>query len=71
MLLFGLLERRLQEIVEWYGSRDEADEALRRVLEDEPEWVDLHAQRLGVQAIAARLGRAPSTVSDAIRNPSR
>lgn len=29
------------EIVEWFPTRAEADEALRLVLEDEPEWREL------------------------------
>ena len=43
MRVWGLVELELQEAVELYGSRSEADEALRQVLGDEPGWTSLLA----------------------------
>jgi hypothetical protein len=43
--LYGLMnyrlnaERPLDQVIELYGSRKDAEEALRRVLRDEPSWV--------------------------------
>jgi hypothetical protein len=43
VIFYGLADHRLAdselgEVVEFFASRDEADEALQQVLVDEPEW---------------------------------
>jgi hypothetical protein len=48
--LYGLADYRLNdfgEVIEFYPSRQEAQDALRAVLEDEPEW----AAELGVVSV--------------------
>jgi hypothetical protein len=45
MTFYGLADYRLAdsefgEVVEFFASRDEAAEALRQVLADEPDWAD-------------------------------
>lgn len=37
MILFGLAELELQELVDLYLSREDAEQALRNVLRDEPD----------------------------------
>jgi hypothetical protein len=37
-LLWGLADRFVDEVIEFYGSREQAERALRAVLDDEPEW---------------------------------
>jgi hypothetical protein len=41
MLFWGLASRQFDEVIEFYGSREEADEALADVLADEPGWEHL------------------------------
>lgn len=38
---WGLADRFVDELIEVYDSRDEADRALRNVLADEPEWTGM------------------------------
>jgi hypothetical protein len=38
VLLYGLADYTVNEILVWYGTREEAEEALARVLIDEPDW---------------------------------
>jgi hypothetical protein len=41
MIFYGLADERLNdfgEVVEFFGSREEAEAALRDVLRDEPDW---------------------------------
>jgi hypothetical protein len=38
MRFWGLASRRVNEVVEFYGSREEAQQALAQVLRDEPDW---------------------------------
>jgi hypothetical protein len=47
VIFYGLADYRLGEIIEFYGSREAAEEAVRQVLEDEPEWVGA----IGVEAV--------------------
>ena len=63
MVLYGLVELDLQEVVEFYPSRDEAEAALRAALQDEPDWAPI----LAVARIEYRGGKfdvdlAPSPV---------
>jgi hypothetical protein len=37
-----------EEVIEFYATREEAEEAVRQVLTDEPEWVGL----VGVEAVS-------------------
>ncbi len=37
-MLWALADRFVDEVIELYGSREQAEHALRDVLEDEPEW---------------------------------
>ena len=39
MLFDGLLDRELQEVIEFYPSREAAEAELREILGDEPGWV--------------------------------
>jgi hypothetical protein len=41
VIFYGLLDRSLQEVVELFVSRDEAERTLREVLRDEPEWREI------------------------------
>ena len=59
MTFYGLTDFRLAgselgEVIEFYSSREEAEEALRDVLTDEPEWEG----ELGV--VAVELGETTS-----------
>jgi hypothetical protein len=38
---YGLADYSMQEIIEFYPSRAEAEQALADVLEDEPGWADI------------------------------
>ena len=38
VILFGLADYLVHEIIEFYASREEAEEDLERVLRDEPDW---------------------------------
>ena len=37
-MLWGLVDRLVDEVIELYCSREQAERALRAVLDDEPEW---------------------------------
>ena len=37
-MLWGLADRFVDEVIELYRSREQAERALRNVLTDEPEW---------------------------------
>lgn len=39
MLFYGLLDRELAEVIEFYPSREAAEAELREILADEPGWV--------------------------------
>jgi hypothetical protein len=39
VILFGLADYQVQEIIEFYASREVAEETLRQVLVDEPAWI--------------------------------
>ncbi len=41
MRFYGLADLSVQEVIEFYGSREEAEASLREVLVDEPEWVSI------------------------------
>jgi hypothetical protein len=40
VILYGLADARLQEAVELFPNREQAEEALAQVLVDEPDWSD-------------------------------
>lgn len=40
MLLYGLHDRQLERIIDWYTSRTAADLELATILNDEPEWME-------------------------------
>jgi hypothetical protein len=40
-MLFGLADHQVQEIVEFYATREAAEETLRQILADEPGWIDI------------------------------
>jgi hypothetical protein len=50
-MLWGLADHFVDEVIELYRSREQAERALRAVLDDEPDWagmmevVPVHAQR--------------------------
>ena len=37
-MLWGLADRFVDEVIEYYASREQAERALEAVLGDEPEW---------------------------------
>jgi hypothetical protein len=41
MMLWGLADHFVEEVVELYRSREHAERALRRVLDDEPDWAGM------------------------------
>jgi hypothetical protein len=41
VLLYGLHDRQIERVVEWYTSREAAERELAIILNDEPEWVEL------------------------------
>ena len=41
MIFYGLADARLEEAVDLYATRAQAEETLAQVLADEPEWVGL------------------------------
>jgi hypothetical protein len=41
VLLYGLHDRQLERIVEWYTSREAAEREIAVILADEPEGADL------------------------------
>jgi hypothetical protein len=53
MVLYGLVELDLQEVVEFYPSQADAEAALRAALNDEPDWAPI----LAVARIEYRNGR--------------
>jgi hypothetical protein len=40
VILYGLADARLQEAVELFPTREQAEDALAQVLADEPDWTD-------------------------------
>ena len=38
MVFYGLADLYLQEVIEFFGSADEAEDARKRALADEPSW---------------------------------
>lgn len=54
MVFYGLVDLRLLEIVEFYGTREEAERAVRDVLADEPRWSDY----IGLARVDFGAGRA-------------
>jgi hypothetical protein len=38
---YGLADYSLQEVVEFYATREEAEKTLRDVLQDEPQWREI------------------------------
>ena len=55
MILHGLASYRVMEVVEFFPSREGANEALRRALEDAPELKG----ELGVEAVDFNVADAP------------
>lgn len=41
VVFFGLADFSLQEVVEFYATRQEAEQTLRDVLRDEPDWREI------------------------------
>lgn len=40
-MLWGLTDRFVDEVIEFYASREQAERALQAVLNDEPEWAGM------------------------------
>jgi hypothetical protein len=40
-MLWGLADRFVGEVIEFYGSREQAERALEAVLADEPDWAGM------------------------------
>jgi hypothetical protein len=51
VILYGLADYLVDEIIEFYPSREAAEEALGQVLDDEPEWAEI----VGVEAVEFEL----------------
>ena len=39
MIFFGLVDHDLDEVIEFYASREVADRELAEILHDEPDWL--------------------------------
>lgn len=39
MIFYGLLDREIAEVIEFYPSREAAEAELREILADEPGWI--------------------------------
>jgi hypothetical protein len=52
MIFWGLADHRVEEVIDFYATRGEAEETLRRVLEDEPGWVGM------LEVVEVELGSA-------------
>ncbi len=48
---FGIADYELNEIIDFWPSRDDAEQALADVLRDEPEWVGM----VGVESVEIEL----------------
>jgi hypothetical protein len=40
MVVWGVVSSEIEQVIEFFGSRHEAERMLRDVLRDEPEWLD-------------------------------
>ncbi len=47
MIFYGLSDYRVEKVVDFYASREEAEQALREILTDAPGW----RERLAVAAV--------------------
>jgi hypothetical protein len=48
VIFYGLADYRLAEIIDFWPSREEAEAALRDVVNDEPEWIGF----VGIEGVA-------------------
>jgi hypothetical protein len=69
MIFWGLADHRVEEVIDFYATRGEAEETLKQVLEDEPGWVGVLEvvaveSRVGVRELAASF---PRLCGDALR----
>jgi hypothetical protein len=53
VIVYGLADYKLAEIIEFYPSREAAEEALRQVVHDEPDWAEV----LDVEGVEFDSGR--------------
>jgi hypothetical protein len=59
VLLYGLHDRQIERVVEWYTSREAAERELAVILADEPEWVELlEVVRVDFDGAGVRVERA-------------
>jgi hypothetical protein len=59
VLLYGLHDRQIARVVEWYTSREAAERELAVILSDEPEWVEkLEIVRVDFGGAGVRVERA-------------
>ena len=47
MIFYGLADYAVDEIIEFYATKEDAQVALRQVLEDEPQWKPI----LGIETV--------------------
>jgi hypothetical protein len=52
MIFWGLADHRVEEVIDFYATREQAEETLKRVLEDEPGWAGM------LEVVAVELGSA-------------
>jgi hypothetical protein len=52
MIFWGLADHRVEEVIDFYATREEAEETLRQVLGDEPGWAGL------LEVVEVELGSA-------------
>jgi len=52
MIFWGLADHRVEEVIDFYPSREEAEETLKQVLQDEPGWAGV------LEVVSVELGSA-------------
>jgi hypothetical protein len=65
-MLWGLADRFVDDVIEVYRSREQAERALRAVLRDEPEWEGM----MEVVPVALSIRRHWQPRRQAVRRPS-
>ena len=52
VIFYGLADHSVHEVIDFYARREEAEETLERVLEDEPGWAGM------LEVVAVEFGSA-------------
>ena len=64
-MLWGLADYFVDEVIETYRSREQAERALAKILEDEPEWVGM----MEVVPVSPRCTRHWAPTGRSVRKP--